>query len=435
MSEPLAEEGAAAPRPRREWRRAAISVLVVSYLLTFVVRYGTAVVLPDLRADLDVGEVALGALAAAYFWPYALMQPVAGILADVWGVKRAVPVFLVVAAGGTALFSAAPSFPIALVGRALGGTGVGIVYICGFSLIGRWVSEKRFGTAVGLFSASGIVGGFVAARPLDALVGSVGWRVAFAIIAVLLLVSAVLDAAVIPTTPRPQGADRPQPLRGLGAAVRLPNVWLVGAYAFAALGILSSMQGLWTIPFLTDVYDLDEAQSSTVLEALSIGLFAAIPFWGVIADRVLHSAKTTILISLVIQTATWALLAVAPTAWPRDLLYVLFLVAGFSNGCWMPAYALVRSTSPGAVQGTALGLLNFAFFFGAALVQQGSGVLLGRFTRSTDDTLPTSAYQALFAGFCAVLILAATCVGASRERLLSADVAEATGSVGPGVEG
>lgn len=258
MSEPLAEEGAAArQRPRRELRWAAISVLVVSYLLTFVVRYGTAVVLPDLRADLDVGEVALGALAAAYFWPYALMQPVAGILADAWGAKRAVPVFLALAAGGTALFSAAPSFPIALVGRALGGAGVGIIYICGISLIGQWVSEKRFGTAAGLFSASGILGGFVAARPLDALVGSVGWRAAFGMIAVLLLGSAVLAAAVIPPTRRMEEASRPQPLRGLGAAVRLPNVWLIGTYAFVALGILSSMQGLWTIPFLTDAYDLD----------------------------------------------------------------------------------------------------------------------------------------------------------------------------------
>jgi MFS family permease len=395
---------------------AAMAVLVASYLLTFVVRYGTAVVVPELRADLGVGDAALGALAAAYFWPYALMQPVAGLLADAWGARRAVPLFVALAALGTALFAAAPSFPLALVGRALGGAGVGIVYIGGISLLSRWVTTKRFGTAAGLFSASGILGGFVAARPLDALVERIGWRGAFGIIAALLLALAAGGAAVIPPVPRWERAGRAAPLQGLHDAVRLSNVWLIGAYAFVALGILSSMQGLWTVPYVTDVYGLGEAESAAVLEALSFGLFVAIPFWGLVADRVLRSPKRTILLSLVIQTAAWALLAAAPTAWPRGGLYVLFFVVGFSNGCWMPAYALVRSTSPAEVQATALGLLNFGFFVGAALFQQGSGVLLGQFARGKEEALPTSAYQALFTGFCGALVAAAVCVAVSREQ-------------------
>lgn len=412
----LDEEEAAAVglRSRRELRWAAMSVLVVSYLLTFVVRYGTAVVLPDLRADLGVGDVALGALAAAYFWPYALVQPVAGMLDDAWGAKLALPIFVAAAAAGTALFAAAPSFPVALLGRALGGAGVGIVYISGIGLVSRWVSAKHFGTAAGLFSASGILGGFVAARPLDSLVSSVGWRASFGIIAALLLACAVIAATVIPARPR-TGTGGAQPLRGLTAATRLRNVRLIGVYAFTALGILASMQALWTIPFLTDVYRLDEGRSATVLGALSLGLFAGIPFWGLVADRVLHSQRVAILVSLVIQTSAWALLAVSPSAWPRDLLYPLFLVIGFSNGCWMPAYALVRSTSPPTVQGTASGLLNFAFFSGAALFQQTSGALLGQFTRR-GDTLPEAAYQMLFGGFCVALLIASACVAASRKQ-------------------
>ena len=153
-----------------------------------------------------------------------------------------------------------------------------------------------------------------------------------------------------------------------------------------------------------------------MLEALSFGLFVGIPFWGVVADRLLRSQRWTILLSLVIQTGAWLLLALAPTAWPRSLLYLLFFLVGFSNGCWMPAYALVRSTSPAAVQATALGLLNFAFFFGAALFQQASGVLLGQFARGPDDALSTAAYRTLFAAFCVVLVLATVCVALSRER-------------------
>ncbi|MPY93453.1 MAG: hypothetical protein GEV08_10420 [Acidimicrobiia bacterium] len=64
--------------------------------------------------------------------------------------------------------------------------------------------------------------------------------------------------------------------------------------------------------------------------------------------------------------------------------------------------------------GTALGLLNFAFFFGAAIFQ-GTGLLLGRFPSSAAGALPEPAYQALFAAFAVALVVAGACVAATRE--------------------
>lgn len=392
-----------------------LAALVSGYVLAFVVRYGTAVVLPGLRADFGADEAALGVLSAAYFWPYALTQPIAGLLADFWGPRRSVALFLAGAAAGTLLFALAPIYPLAIVGRALGGAGVGIVYVCGISAVGLWFKPERFGTASGLYAATGTLGGLVAARPLAALVEVMGWRGAFALMAAALLITAVVAFLAIPESPRVPGQlGFRQAIGGFRWALRLPNVWLTGAYTFIILGILSSMQGLWTVPFLTEVYGLESGGAATVLEAWSIGLLVGIPFWGTLTDRLTRSRKWTIEASILLHALPWIVLLIAPAGVPRPALYAFFLYAAFTNGCWMPAYALVRSSSPAAIAGTALGLLNFAFFFGAAVFQQATGVLLAQFPR-VGTRLPAEAYRSLFGLFVAGLAVAAVAVAFTRD--------------------
>jgi MFS family permease len=361
------------------WRLAGgIVVLVSGSLLAWLLRYGTAVVLPAFQADFGADAAALGALAAAYFWPYAAMQPFSGVLSDTWGPRRTLAVWLAVAAAGTAIFALAPTYEVALVGRALGGAGVGIVLVVAFSLLGQWFGTERFGTIAGLYAATGPLGGLLAA-PARAAAPSLG------------------------------GA-----LRGLARAARLRNLWPGAAYAFVALGILSAMQGLWTLPYLTTAYPISPAAATDVLQAWSIGLLLALPAWGYVADRVLRSNKRTLLASLGLQAAPWLLLCLAPAAWPADALFALFLFLALTNGCWMPAYALVNRAAPAELRGSALGLLNLAFFLGAACFQQASGALLTWLTPGPGPA-PLDAYRWLFALFLAALGLAALALTAARE--------------------
>ena len=151
-------------RPAVPWL--GVAAFISGSLLAWLVRYGTAVILPGLQADFNADEPALGMLAAAYFWPYALMQPVAGVLADSWGPRRSLAVWLTVARAGTVLFAVAPVYPSASIAHALGGVGVGTIVISGFIAIGQWFDAKRFGTLSGLFTATGPLGRLLAARSL-----------------------------------------------------------------------------------------------------------------------------------------------------------------------------------------------------------------------------------------------------------------------------
>jgi MFS family permease len=398
------------------WRLAGgIVVLVSGSLLAWLLRYGTAVVLPAFQADFGADAAALGALAAAYFWPYAAMQPFSGVLSDTWGPRRTLAVWLAVAAAGTAIFALAPTYEVALVGRALGGAGVGIVLVVAFSLLGQWFGTERFGTIAGLYAATGPLGGLLAAHPLALLAEAFGWRIAFTVVAAWLLLTALGAAAILPGAPaRAAAPSLGGALRGLARAARLRNLWPGAAYAFVALGILSAMQGLWTLPYLTTAYPISPAAATDVLQAWSIGLLLALPAWGYVADRVLRSNKRTLLASLGLQAAPWLLLCLAPAAWPADALFALFLFLALTNGCWMPAYALVNRAAPAELRGSALGLLNLAFFLGAACFQQASGALLTWLTPGPGPA-PLDAYRWLFALFLAALGLAALALTAARE--------------------
>jgi MFS family permease len=391
----------------------ALAVLVSGSLLAWLLRYGTAVALPGLRADFEADAAALGAIGAAYFWPYAAMQPFAGVMSDLWGPRRTLAVWLWVAALGTLLFAFAPTYALAMVGRALGGAGVGVVLVAAFSLLARWFGPGRFATAAGLYAATGPLGGLLAAHPLAGLVEFAGWRGAFAVVAVWLAVTALGAMLVLPRSSPP--ADGPAvggALRGLSQAARVRNLWPCAIHAFVALGILSAMQGLWTVPYLGAAYGLDDVAATDILQAWSIGLLLALPAWGYVADRLVHSYKATLLASVVLHALPWLYLWQAPSGWPEGGLFPLFLFIASMNGCWMPAYALVNRSAPPAVRGSALGLLNFAFFLGAACFQQSTGLLLDAQSGAGNAV---EAYAVMFGLFAAALAASALALSFARE--------------------
>lgn len=398
-----------------------IIVLISGSLLAWLLRYGTAVVLPGFQADFGTDPAAIGALAAAYFWPYAAMQPFAGLQAELWGARFALAFWLAIAALGTLLFALAPNYPVALIGRALGGAGVGIVLVVAFILLAQWFGDRHFGTIAGLFVATGPIGGLLAAHPLRALAETFGWRNTFVIVSVWLLLTAIGAALLLPgRSARPSGKRVSEVFRGLIRAARLPNLWLCAVHAFVALGILSTMQGLWTLPFLDVAYSMSPEAGAHVLQAWSIGLLVALPAWGYIADRLLRSNKRAMLASIALHVLPWVWLCMSPSAWPMENLFPLFLFIALMNGCWMPAYALVNRTAPPEARGGALGLMNLAFFLGAACFQQFSGILIGWFSADA-AAAPLEAYRWLFAGFVVTLMLSAVAVLWTRDRPHCAD--------------
>ena len=158
------------------YRWVCLGLLFVSGLLAFFTRLAPAVAIPDLREAFVLNAAELGLLTSLYLWPFALMQPVAGVLTDAFGSRRTVTAFLVVAGVGQVLFASAPTFLVALIGRALTGLGASILYVGAAKIMAQWFRSREFGTLTGAWTSVANLGGLTAAAPLMALITLAGWR-------------------------------------------------------------------------------------------------------------------------------------------------------------------------------------------------------------------------------------------------------------------
>lgn len=413
------------------YRWVCLGLLFVSGLLAFFTRLAPAVAIPDLREAFVLNAAELGLLTSLYLWPFALMQPVAGVLTDRFGSRRTVTAFLAVAGIGQVLFAFAPSLFVALVGRALTGLGASILYVGAARIMAQWFRSREFGTLTGAWTSVANLGGLTAAAPLMALITLAGWRLSLGAVGFVMLATAVLIHLFVRDTPselglaslaeidgRPElpGVSHSMPL-GLGVLVvlREPNTWLLGSYAFLLFGTMTMMQGLWAVPYLMDAYGQTQQQAANTLTLWAVGLIVGCTLWGYLADKIVGSRKRVVLAGALVYALLWVLLAIRPVGLPDGMLWVAMFWGGFFASTWIPSYAQLKDSVPPRVIATAMGILNLFFWLGGAAYQQVSGLIVSGFPQRNGHT-PVAAYQAVFWLCLASVGLSIILVAMSREQ-------------------
>ena len=358
-------------RRKLTYRWVCLGLLFVSGLLAFFTRLAPAVVIPDLREAFALNAAELGLLTSLYLWPFALMQPVAGVLTDRFGSRRTVTAFLTVAGVGQVLFAFAPSLFAALVGRALTGLGASILYVGAARIMAQWFRPREFGTLTGAWTSVANLGALTAAAPLMALITLAGWRPSLGGVGVVMLATAVLIYLLVRDNPSERGLPSlaeidglPQSRRvtrsmslgeGVLVVLREPNTWLLGSYAFLLFGTMTMMQGLWAVPYLMDAYGQTQQQAANRLTLWAIGLIVGCTLWGYLADRVVGSRKHVVLAGAVVYALLWVLLALRPVGLPGGVLWVAMFWGGFFASTWIPSYAQLKDSVPFEVVATAWG--------------------------------------------------------------------------------
>jgi sugar phosphate permease len=405
--------------------------LFVSGLLAFFIRLAPAVAIPDLRQAFGLNAAELGLLTSLYLWPFALMQPVAGVLTDAFGPRRAVAAFLVVGGAGQVLFASAPTFQVALIGRALSGLGTSILYVGAAKIMAAWFRSREFGTLTGAWTSVANLGGLTAAAPLMALITLTGWRLSLGGVGVVVLATALLIYVFVRDSPserglpaladsddlpQPRQARRPMPLgQGVLIVLQERNTWLLGSYAFLLFGTMTMMQGLWAVPYLMDAYGQTQQQAANALTLWALGLIVGCTLWGYVADKIMRSRKRVVLAGAVMYGLLWAVLAVRPAGLPIGMLWVAMFWGGFFASTWIPSYAQLKDSVPPEVVATAMGILNLFFWLGGGVYQQVSGLILIAYPKLEGHT-PVAAYQAVFWWCLGSVGLSVVLVALSAER-------------------
>lgn len=366
---------------RRRWL--IFAVIALGYILVYFHRLCAAVVAADMQHDLLATGPLLGAMAAAYFWPYAFMQLPAGLLSDSLGPRRTISIFFVLAVAGSVVLSQAPTVGVAIIGRTLVGLGVSMLFVPAIKILAVWFDQKEFPVMTGVLVAIGGVGSLIASGPLARLNLMWGWRNSFLVIGGATLLFCALVLLVVRDRPANAAeSSRPQTATELAAAVRLilrhRPFWPLAVWFFFECAIFFGFFGLWGGPFLKDIYHFDKAAAGDVLMMGAIGMIVGSPFLSFLSNRVIRGRRPVLIGAAATSTLLTAALALHPAGYPRPALMAILFGLGLStNAIVAVGFTTAKELFAVRMAGAATGLINLFPFLGGGILQLVIGWELG----------------------------------------------------------
>jgi MFS family permease len=375
------------------------------YFFVYFHRVSTGVLAPSLMEAFSASGASLGAMSSAYFYPYALSQPLVGLLADRWGARKVITLSAFIEASGALLFGLAPTLFLAAVGRGLIGLGAAGVFVPALKVLLPWFGPQAFGQMNAVLLAVGNLGAIAASTPFAWLIQKIGWRSCFFLIAVLIFFLGILSRRYIRNTPpeHTAPAETAAPVfttqrPGLSSILKSPFFWTLGALFFTYGGPNSTFQGLWGYPFLVDVFGYGKLEAGNLIMAIAFGVIFGGPVLGYLTDKTYSAHKRQLLSAcLVIQVLTWTgIVFLSPGFGPIGLGILFFMMGIMLSGTLSTSWAIVREEFPADRLGTAMGFLNPAPFLGVAALQPLTGYLMDRVGKTTAGGFPFEAYQDAF---------------------------------------
>jgi MFS family permease len=158
-------------------------VINAVYFSVYFHRISSAVLAPYLMETFSTTAASLGAMSSAYFYPYALTQPLVGMLTDRWGARKVVTLSTLIGFIGALLFGLAPSLFMASMARGLIGLGAAGVFVPALKILLPWFGPQAFAQMNAILLAVGNFGAIMASTPYAWLLQEMGWRSSFFLIA------------------------------------------------------------------------------------------------------------------------------------------------------------------------------------------------------------------------------------------------------------
>jgi predicted MFS family arabinose efflux permease len=136
-------------------------------------------VIPKIAADIGVDVKTAALLSTAYAFPYAIMQPALGTIADFFGKTRLMNISLVVVVMTTLVCAFAGNFSLLVAMRIIAGMLAGGIFPVGMAIVGDLVPIHERQVAIGRLLAIGLAGNLIGAIISGVIGDLLGWRGVF----------------------------------------------------------------------------------------------------------------------------------------------------------------------------------------------------------------------------------------------------------------
>ncbi|ELY57662.1 MFS transporter [Natronococcus jeotgali] len=399
---------------KRRWL--AWAALATVFLLVNLHRLSTGVLSEELTVAFETTAAQLGTLHASFFLIYAAVQVPTGVLADRIGPRYVGSVGGVVLSLGAVGFALSGSYLAAFASRALIGLGSGVIFVSILRFCANWYRADEFATMAGLTGSIAGLGAILATTPLAVAVGRFGWRATVLSLGGAGIVAAGAVFALARQSPAAAGLE---PIEGvpqqpettlaeLGGHLRTLardlDQWLLSIVFFAGNGAMLTLVGLWGIPYVVVVYELDVTTASSFTLLASVGVLLGPTTLGWLSDRIERR-----LLPMAVGIGLFAVaLGAVPVLGrpPLAVVAVSYFACGFLFGAAMLSLSVVKERYPAGASGIATATVNTAGFVGGSILPAAMGAALDAYR--TGETVGGTVAYTEFGYRVAFGILAAT---------------------------
>jgi sugar phosphate permease len=280
-------------------RRRAFALSWLAYATYYLGRKGFSVVKSTLVREYGFSTGTLATIDTVYLVAYACGQVPSGLAADRWGARHLVAAGMAISAIACVLFGSAHAAWIFALCFGLNGFAQSTGWPGTTKIVAQWTSALDRGRVMGIWSTCYQVGGIAATALATFLLARYGWRAAFYVPALCLVVVA---AAVLWGLPRAEHDARVQGTGSSWLEIRsvlgIPILYSYGACYFCIKLIRYSL--LFWLPFyLHTANGFDEIESGYLSTGFEVGGVIGCIAVGVISDRSARSRASVAALALV----------------------------------------------------------------------------------------------------------------------------------------
>ena len=323
--------------------------------------------LPDMARELEVSQSQIGLLVTIFAGTVVVTAAPLAALTRRFSRKYLVIVVLLIVALGSVLTAIAPTYEVIIGARIIGGLAHGLFWAVVGAYAAHLVPPHQLGRAVAITSA-GVTAAFVLGVPLGTAIGHlVGWRLAFVVIGVLLVVLSILVLKFLPAVdhrvpvktgeiPLPMHRDR-----------TIPAVAIV---CTAVILVMTAHNTFYTFiaPYLIEVTRFEEDAVPVILFLFGGGGAIGLVLAGLLADRL---PRLGMIVAFSLVAVSVAVLAVFSGNHAVVIAAIVVWGIAFGSGPVMLQARMLRAASARVRD------LASAFFTTSFNVAIGGGALIG----------------------------------------------------------
>ena len=348
----------------------AISIAALFFLYEFMTRIEPSLAAQSIESFYHLSDARFGTLSSLFFWVYAPMQIVVGLLLDRYGARRFVLLGILLCAGGVLLFALTDLATVAAAGRLMTGFGASFAFVAALWLVNHWFPPTRFAFLSSSVTAVGMLGTAIGGVALSQVIAVHGWREVFLatsaggaglfVVALLLLREPASPAAAS------KSHFTSHVRRNLAAIVGNPRTWILAIIGLLYYVPVNVYAGLWGTTELVKDHHLSHVAAESLVALIFWGLTVGSVLGGWLSDRLGHRKYLVFFGAALTALAYLAALTFDGPTWMEAALLV---AGGFFGGPQMLVFAMAKEGQPNARAGTTIAFVNMIGIGGALVMQ------------------------------------------------------------------